>query len=419
MRILRQSFLFLIIVVIFSGHGVCVAATFQGLGYLTGGSCSEATAVSANGLVVVGTSCTASGVQAFRWTAAEGIVGIPIPQGLTESWATDVSADANYVLGHGRISDTPPYDYEGFRWHISGQLEPIKSTGINVIAKGISGDGSIVVGTSWGTGIIEEAFRWTAGAGICRLNDLYGESVRSSAEAVSADGLNVVGHRIYEGPPYRDCFRWTECEVVGFGAHTANATSSDGSVVVGGLDNYQTQLFEAYRWTQEAGLSLLGTCLPNYHSRALAVSGDGSAVVGYVQNNSGFDEQKAFIWDQKHGMRLLQDVLEDDFGMDLSGWQLAEPWASWKATGISEDGLTIVGVALNSKSQREAWRAVLCKTGDFDRDGKVDLPDFAIMASAWHSNPGDENWNADCDISEPNDCCIDAGDIRVLAGNWL
>jgi uncharacterized membrane protein len=58
----RKSFLFLIIVVIFSGHGVCVAATFQGLGYLTGGSCSEATVVSADGSVVVGTSCTASGV---------------------------------------------------------------------------------------------------------------------------------------------------------------------------------------------------------------------------------------------------------------------------------------------------------------------------------------------------------------------
>jgi len=410
----RQSSLFLIILFIFIGHRVCLAATFQGLGCLTRGSCSEATAVSADGSVVVGTSCTASGVQAFRWTAAEGIVGIPIPEGLTESWATDVSADSNFVLGYGRISDSPPYGYEGFRWHISGLLDRIEATGMNITAQGISGDGSIVVGTSWGTGITEEAFCWTAEAGLCRLDDLHDEGVRSSAEAVSANGLIVVGHRIYEGLPYRDCFRWTESEVVGFSAHTANTTSSDGSVVVGGLDNYQTQLFEAYRWTQATGLSLLGTCLPNFHSRALAVSGDGSVVVGYVQN----DEQKAFIWDQKHGMRLLQDVLEDDFGLDLSGWMLAESWASWKATGISQDGLTVVGVALNSQSQREAWRAVLCKLGDFQPDGIVDMSDYAIMASAWHSKPGDENWNADCDISEPNDCCIDARDLSVLAGNW-
>lgn len=417
-RMSRQSLLLLIMVVVFSGYGVCTAATFQGLGYLTGGSCSEATAVSADGSVVVGTSCTASGVQAFRWTADEGIVGVPIPDGLTESWATDVSADANFVLGYGRISDSLPYGYEGLRWHISGQLDRIKTTGINVIAKGISGDGSMVVGTSWGTGITEEAFLWTAEADLCRLKDLHAEGVRSSAEAVSGDGLSVVGHRIYEGLPYRDCYRWNQSEVVGFDAHTANATSSDGSVVVGGLDNHDTALFEAYRWTKETGLSLLGTCLPNFHSRALAVSGDGSVVVGYVQNNSGFDEQKAFIWDQKHGMRLLQDVLEQDFGLDLSGWQLAEPWASWKATGISENGLTVVGVALNSQGQREAWRAVLCKRGDFQLDGIVNMYDFAVMASAWQSKPGDENWNAECDISEPNDFCIDAGDLSVLAGNW-
>lgn len=338
---------------------ICTAADFHGLGYLTGGSCSEATAVSADGSVVVGTSCTASGVQAFRWTALEGIVGIPIPEGLIESWGVDVSADGKFVLCYGRRSDSVPYGYEGFLWHISGAIERIAASGLNVTIKGISGDGSIVIGTSWGVGIDEEAFRWTAEGGIERLDGLGGAGIRSNADAVSADGLVVVGDRIYDESPYRDCFRWTASETVGISAHTANATSSDGSVVVGGLDNHTTALFEAYRWTRETGLTLLGTCLPNHHSRSLAVSGDGSVVVGYVQNNAGFDEQKAFIWDEEHGMRLLQDVLEDDFGLDLSRWKLAELWASWKATGISQDGLTIVGVALNSQGEREAWRAVL------------------------------------------------------------
>lgn len=177
-----------------------------------------------------------------------------------------------------------------------------------------------------------------------------------------------MGDRIYDGAPYRDCFVWSEGEVVGYSAHTANATSSDGSVVVGGLDNQATSLFEAYRWTAESGPVLLGTCLPDYHSRALAVSGDGSIIVGYVQNDSGFDEQKAFIWDEGHGMRLLQDVLEDDYGFDLSGWRLAEPSASWKATGVSQDGSTIVGTALNAEGQQEAWRAVLRKIVYVDRD---------------------------------------------------
>ncbi|MBN2268983.1 MAG: hypothetical protein JXN61_00115, partial [Sedimentisphaerales bacterium] len=318
---------------------------------------------------VVGTACTASGVQAFRWTAAEGIVGVPIPAGLVKSWATDVSEDGNYVLGHGRKSDSPPYDYEGFRWHVSGGLDRIAAPGLNIIAKGLSGDGAIAVGTSWGVDIDDEVFRWTAQGGITRLVGLpAGGANRTNADGISADGLVVVGDGIYDGDPYRDCFRWTEAEVLTFSAHTANATSSDGAVVVGTLDNHETALFEAYRWTAQTGTVLLGTCLPNFHSRALAVSGDGSVIVGYVQNNSGFDEQKAFIWDAEHGMRLLQQVLEGEFGLDLSGWKIAESWASWRATGISADGLTIVGDALNGAGLREGWRAILRSAVYVDKD---------------------------------------------------
>jgi len=357
-----------LIFVNFTNISLSNAASFQGLGYLTGGTCSEAASVSADGSVVVGTSCTASGVQAFRWTATDKMMKIPVPNGLVETWATGVSADGAYVSGYGRESDSPSYGYEGFRWDVSGTMMQIAVPGLNVIAKGISGDGSIVIGTSWGTGINEEVFRWTEGGGLNRLDGLPGEAVRTNADAISHNGLVIVGDRIYDGAPYRDCFVWTEDEVLGISAHTANATSSDGSVIVGGLNNQETALFEAYRWTHETGLTLLGTCLPNYHSRALAVSGDGSIIVGYVQNNTGFDEQKAFIWDQRHGMRLLQDVLEDDFGLDLSGWKLAEPWASWKATGISQDGSTIVGVALNAEGKQEAWRAVLGRIVYVDKD---------------------------------------------------
>ena len=123
------------------------AASFQGLGHLPGGSCSEATAISADGSVVVGTSCTPSGVQAFRWTATDGIVGIPIPAGLIKSWAAGVSADGNFVVGYGRKSDSPPYGYEGFRWHVSGGMDRITDGGINVLAHAISGDGSIASST--------------------------------------------------------------------------------------------------------------------------------------------------------------------------------------------------------------------------------------------------------------------------------
>lgn len=56
---------------------------------------------------------------------------------------------------------------------------------------------------------------------------------------------------------------------------------------------------------------------------------------------------------------------------------------------------------------------------DFIPGRGVDLADFAILASAWRSNPGDENWNPICDISDPNDNVIDERDLAILTKYWL
>jgi probable HAF family extracellular repeat protein len=59
-------------------------------------------------------------------------------------------------------------------------------------ANGVSGDGLVVVGTSY-NGVHDEAFRWTLAEGMVGLGDLPGGSVGSTGRAVSADGLVVVG----------------------------------------------------------------------------------------------------------------------------------------------------------------------------------------------------------------------------------
>ena len=57
--------------------------------------------------------------------------------------------------------------------------------------------------------------------------------------------------------------------------------------------------------------------------------------------------------------------------------------------------------------------------GDFDDDGDVDFEDFAVLAAAWLSQPGQPNWNADCNISTPSDNIIDEKDLMVFCDNWL
>lgn len=86
------------------------------LGVLPGGQRSEARAASADGNVIVGFSDTLFTVdggegfgistdEAFRWTAATGMVGLGRSPGLLElgsagrSWALDVSADGSVIVG--------------------------------------------------------------------------------------------------------------------------------------------------------------------------------------------------------------------------------------------------------------------------------------------------------------------------------
>jgi probable HAF family extracellular repeat protein len=59
----------------------------------------------------------------------------------------------------------------------------------------------------------------------------------------------------------------------------------------------------------------LGKLSGDDYAGASDVSANGSIVMGY-------SDQKAFIWDAGNGMRNLKTVLSNDYGLNLSGWQL-------------------------------------------------------------------------------------------------
>jgi probable HAF family extracellular repeat protein len=226
-------------------------------------------------------------------------------------------------------------------------------------AAGISGDGSVVVGISinvFGDLLSGEAFRWTQQTGMVGLGYLPGGSFStSSANGVSADGSVVVGiSNIDSGG---EAFRWTQqTGMVGLGdlpggsfSSSANGVSADGSVVVGSGSTASGS--EAFRWTQQTGMVGLGD-LPGgvFSSSAAGISGDGSVVVGSGSTASG---SEAFIWNSTEGMRSLQQVLTNDYGLDLTGWFLD------RANAISADGLTVVGFGTNPNGLTEAWIARL------------------------------------------------------------
>ena len=90
-------------------------ATFSGLGDLPGGSFeSAANAVSADGRVIVGSSISAFGLEAFRWE--DGVMtGLgDLPGGVFSSAPrTAASADGRVIVGHGAASCPA---VEAFRW---------------------------------------------------------------------------------------------------------------------------------------------------------------------------------------------------------------------------------------------------------------------------------------------------------------
>ena len=57
--------------------------------------------------------------------------------------------------------------------------------------------------------------------------------------------------------------------------------------------------------------------------------------------------------------------------------------------------------------------------GDFDGDLKVNLVDFAPMASAWQSQPGNPNWNSLFDVGIPPDDEINLDDLGMFCSFWL
>jgi len=157
------------------------------------------------------------------------------------------------------------------------------------VVLGLSQDGSVGVGASGG--VVSVAFRWTAAGGREDYGLLPGMPAQTWAKAVSSNGTVIAG------------------SIAGNPIESASVRIGSGLV-------------------QDLGI------LPNHHSsRALAVSGDGTIVVGQNMAGSGtnYTSGQAFMWTAQTGMQPMPHL--------RPGGSLTQ------ARGISRDGTTIVGMS--------------------------------------------------------------------------
>ena len=346
------------------------AAEFIPLGDLPGGTTfSMATDLSADGSTVLGQSDSAEGTQLFRWNLDTGFSILPsfepeFGQVGPNFTASSISGDGTSVGGYAWTGAF----LEGVKWDpINGftRMGVLAPEGGGVlmpmsVSVDISADGNAMVGRGTAPSTTSlAAILWTSTMGLVSLEYLPDDAPepfftsQSFAWGISDDGHTVVGSSSSTKHMDRgeQAFRWTHgtgMQPLGFLSgqisSAALAVSADGSVVIGesGFNN-------AFRWTAGTGMEAIGSFTP------AAVSADGNVVVG-----SSTAEGLAMVWTPDGGAQSLVSYLQSQFNLSLPGWQ-----ALTDAVAVSADGNVIAGTGINADGFAEAF---LVKLGESAAD---------------------------------------------------
>ncbi|RMH41233.1 MAG: hypothetical protein D6689_11620 [Deltaproteobacteria bacterium] len=308
------------------------------LGTLPGHSSSIALAVADGGNAVVGLSGTPASGRAFRWTRTDGMTDLGVLPTGTRSQANGVSGDGTIVVGTADITIGTSSFTRPFVWTADTGMVDLMGTPAQCSTEGealaISHDGTTIVG--WrevmGTSDCERhAFRWRDGA-FEDLGTLGGDF--TYAYAVSADGSVVVGSS-FDPMGVEHAVKWTtgsapqDLGAAGLMAARAVGVSADGSVIVGtGSPSEGAGQGTLLRWTTSGGSQIDNT--GRAWSEASGVSGDGNTIVGWSAREGEFFG-RAIRWTQASGI------------VELNSLFLVAPDFLYQAKAITADGRYIVG----------------------------------------------------------------------------
>jgi autotransporter beta-domain protein len=227
-------------------------------------------------------------------------------------------------------------------------------------AFGFNSDSSIVVGTSyWDGGRFGRATVWSGSNWATKtdLGTLKSDNTGSStASGTNGDGSVVVGASDRDGSGSSHATVWSgsgwatktalgTLRTDNTGYSSANAISSDGSVVVGSADNDRSQRATVWSGSGWATKTDLGTLRSDNSgiSYANAVNGDGSVVVGSSDIDIGNDYTHAIVWSGSGWTTKT----------DLGTLRSDNSWNS-HAVAVSSDGSLVFGDAHNDNGDYRA-----------------------------------------------------------------
>lgn len=204
--------------------------------------------------------------------------------------------------------------------------------------------GIVVVG-----GVASSVFRWTPADGQVVIG---GAGWNSAGEvSISRDGSSITattagGDGITRSSRWTGGTSWTQLAGLGGVSGTSESSSyginADGSLVVG-LGWISAAQAHATTWTS-AGPVDLGSTVPNRSSRANAVNGDGTYVVGWQDQATGTRQGAAWL----NGVQSLFTWTDPNLGLLPCG----------EALTVNSDGSIVAGINLfNGDNQGWRWDA--------------------------------------------------------------
>lgn len=396
---------------------VAVAQQFVQIEPLEGDDWIRVRGISADGSIAAGTSYSGTWAngRAVTWTPETGTV--PLQSQGNNSYVADISADGSTIIGG--ITGVG----NAVRW-VDGLAEvlPVQSgvSDFGVIA--VNGDGSVIVGEALYEGEFT-AVKWTE-QGVSGFDGIK-PGAYSFATAVSEDGNVITGLSEYEAA---EGFRWTQStglEWLGFlpggSWHSTVVTMSADGSVMGGQSHVLPDSYAAAIWTAENGWTDIPSIIPSsgFANAIQSISGDGSIMVGY---NTGSSPSAwiTIMYDETNGVRILQDALEQDYGIDFGDWDISgnNPFGVNVANvGVSSNGKVFYGSTYHPETGAEAsWIAYTepaCDAADLNCDGTVDVSDLLVLLSQWGECP-----TSDCPADLNGDGTVDVSDLLILLSNW-
>jgi hypothetical protein len=327
------------------------------VGFLPGHYFGSASAISADGSTIVGLSRSWLRLEAFRWRADTGMVGLgQWPTPTTESRARLVSEDGAIVYG-----STGPTDRHMFRWTEQTGLQIVGELGNNM--HDMTPDGVYVVGQfayappSPGT----RACIWDEANGLRLLEDLFAayRFDLSGWGTVGISGISADGRTISGGGPSPRSGTSVEAFIARIlrPGDVRGDLNGDGEVGAGDMKAFSYCLRGPAAGVP-AGVCAEAADVPGAHLTAADVPDEGEPLVG-----DGAVDLRDFAALQR--LVVVEFVMpECETGpvvMDLNGDCVATP-----------ADMVFYPACMNGPE-----RITPCLPADLDGDEDVDLADFA------------------------------------------